>query len=494
MASTNAQTLDEYIMNWNTDEPLIGLNFVIEYQREEGREPIYECMLCEFTGHPHIFVLHLSSFKHRMNYMTKEYPEIMKLDASKLKHEELCDIIKERAAIIQKLEGKKSIQVVRGHNPPCTISMVERVPFQSNSWQQEWEKNPVKMEQNLMEGIRNLREQSVRNEIMFSTPRDGGQYGADVRTSDTYSDLRRDGRDVREENMGGTVSFTYNRTQYRGTASSGCTDWDRDKKEQYVESTVGYDKYSNKRICDDRRGPQEDHVQEASGYVDWKNVHQRESENEFRSSDRYSNVRKNEQPQYQGDGRGTNYRKDDRKYEDEYSAREQTGKVDYCMEQKSDFAQPQIFSDVVDLKRKKLYDYLQSFKIKSEADASFVLKVTKAFKDALIRYYQRKGHDPAIMATFDQRTTGSRSIGAQGGYSRYNPDVSASATRDSESSRGAYDWKRDSLPTNLSQSHDSTLYQSSTTPALYSSNKGYSTDYKSNLNRGPNASNAYSRR
>lgn len=35
----------------------------------------------------------------------------MKLDASKLKHEELCDIIKERAAIIQKLEGKKSIQV-----------------------------------------------------------------------------------------------------------------------------------------------------------------------------------------------------------------------------------------------------------------------------------------------------------------------------------------------------------------------------------------------
>ncbi|XP_078279520.1 uncharacterized protein LOC144606894 isoform X2 [Rhinoraja longicauda] len=493
MNSTDTRNLDEYIMNWNIDEPLIGLNYIVEYQRDGGREPMYECMLCDFTGYMHIFVLHLVGFKHRMNYMTKEYPEMMKLDTSKLKHEELCDIIKERAVIIQKLEGKKSIQVVRGHDLPSTVGMVKRVPLPGNSWQQEWEKNPLKMEQNLMEGIRNLREQSMRNEIMFSTPRDG-QYGADVRTSDTYSDLRRDGRDLREENMGATDRFTDKRMQYRENVLSGYTDWNRDKKEPYVESTVSYDQYSNQRVYD-RGGLQEDRVQEAPGYVDWKNVHQPESENYFRSSDRYSNVRKDEQPLYQGAGRGTDYRKDDRKYEDEYSAREQTGKLN-CMEQKCDFAQPQNFSDVIDLKRKNLYDYLQSFKIKSEDDASFVLKVTKAFKDALIRYYQRKENDPAIKATFDQRAT--RSIGALNDYSRYNPDVSTSAVRVSESSRGVYDWKQDSLPPTLRQSHDPTSYQSSTTPgkdsALYSSNKRYSTDYKSNtrdVNWGPNASNAF---
>ncbi|XP_051872819.1 uncharacterized protein LOC127570917 isoform X2 [Pristis pectinata] len=389
MNSTDARTLDEYIMSWNVDEPLIGLNYVIEYQRDGGREPMYECTLCDFTGYLRIFVLHLGGFKHRMNYMTKEYPEMMKWDGTKLKQEELSDIVKERAAIIEKLEGRRSMQVVRGQDPPSTIGMVKRVPLPSNSWQQEWERNPSRMEQELIEGIRNQRELPMRNEIMFSIPRDDGQYGADFRTSDNFSDWRRDGKDLYGENVGATDRFADNRMQYRENISSGYTDWHRNNEEQYVEPTVGYNQYSNQRI-DDRGGPHGDHIQEAPGYADWRKVHQQESGNDFRSSERYSNTRNDEQPPYLGDGRCTDYRRNDRKYEDEYSAREQTGKSDYWMEQKGEFSQPQNFSDLGDPKRKKLYDYLQNFKIKSEDDASFVLKVTKTLKDALISYYQKK--------------------------------------------------------------------------------------------------------
>uniref|UniRef100_UPI00398E65F2 uncharacterized protein isoform X2 n=1 Tax=Pristiophorus japonicus TaxID=55135 RepID=UPI00398E65F2 len=495
MNSGDARSLEEYIMTWNVDEPLIGLNYVIEYQRDGGREPMYECTLCDFTGYMRIFVLHLAGFKHRMNYMSKEYPEMMKWDGTKLKPAELTDIVKERAAIIEKLEGRRSIQVVRGQDPPSTIGIVKRVPLPS--LQQEWEINPSKVGQNLMEGLMNPREQSERSEMMYSAPRDDdGQYGADVRISDMYADWRKDNKDAYGELVGAKERYADlrkdNRTQYEENISRGYTDWSRDNKEQYVDATVSYDQYSDQRK-DNAGGPYGDRVQDSAGYADWRKVHQEESENDIRGSDRYLNIRKDDQPQYIDDGRGADWRRDDRKqFEDEYTAREQTGKSDRWMELKGDYSQPQSFSDVIDLKRKKLYDYLQKFQIKSEDDASFVLKVTKAFKDALISYYQKKETDPAMRATLDQRTA--RSTGIPDDYSRYNPDVSASAVPHSESLRGGYDWKQDTLAPNLRQSFDSTSYLSSTTPvrdsALYSSSsRGYSSDYKSSIqdvNWGPN--------
>ncbi|XP_059828489.1 uncharacterized protein LOC132395630 isoform X1 [Hypanus sabinus] len=494
--NTNARTLDEYIISWNVEEPLIGLNYVIEYQRDGGREPMYECTLCDFTEYLHVFVLHLGGFKHRMNYMTKEYPDMMKWDRTKLKEEELSNIVKERAAIIEKLEGRRCIQVVRGQDPPNILRVVRRVQLPSNSWQQEWERNPSRMEQELIEGIRNQRELSMRKEMMLSTPRDHGQYEADFRTSDKF-DWRRDDKDFYGENVA-TDRFTDNRMQYRENTSSGYTDLHRDNKEEYVEPALNYNQYSNQRV-DERRGLYGDLKQESLKYADWSKIYQQESGNDFRASDRYSSTRKDEHPQYLEDGRGTDYRRDDRKYEDEYIAREQIRKPDYWMEQKDDFSQPPNFSDVgdIDLKRKKLYDYLQNFKIRTEDDASFVLKVTNTFKAALISYYQRKETDPSSRATLDQRTT--RSIGTPDGYSRYNPDVSASAVRDSESYRGVYDWKQDTLATNMRQSNDSSLYLSSATPyrnsALHSSlSRGYSPDYKSNtqdINWGRNADNTY---
>ncbi|XP_078394843.1 uncharacterized protein LOC144678789 isoform X2 [Cetorhinus maximus] len=529
----DTRTFDDYLLSWNADEPLIGLNYVIEYQRDGGRDPMYECTLCDFTGYLRIFVSHLGGIKHRMNYMSREYPEMMKWDANKLKQEELCLIVKERAAIIEKLEGRRTIKVIRGQDPPSTIGVVKRVPLPSNpgpianppppmypqfnssdvrmnqggsiqegidsqnyahhsyqdygskGWQQEWGRNPSKLEQDLMEGIMNAREQSLTSEMMYSVPRnEEGQYRADVRTADMYSDWRRDSKDLYGESVGAMDRYAEprkdNKTQYRENISSGYTDWKRDNKEQYVAATVSYDHYS-----DQRGGPYGDRVQDSAGYADWRKVRHEEPENDIRSSDRYSDIRKDDQLQYVDDSRGADWRRHDRKqYEDEYSAREQIGKPDHWTEQKGDYSKPQTFPDAIDLKRKKLYEYLQRFQIKSEDDASFVLKVTKAFKDALISYYQKKETDPAMRPTLDQRTT--RSIGIPDDYSRYKPDVPASAVRGSESPRGGYDWKQDTLATNLRQSLESSSYLSSATPArdsaLYSSSgRGYSSDYKSSI-------------
>ncbi|XP_038653544.1 uncharacterized protein LOC119966252 isoform X2 [Scyliorhinus canicula] len=513
----DTRTFDDYLLSWNASEPLIGLNYVIEYQRDGGRDPMYECTLCDFTGYLRIFVSHLGGIKHRMNYMSREYPEMMKWDANKLKQEDLCLIIKERAAIIEKLEGRKSIKVIRGQDPPSTIGIVKRVPLPNNSgqtpnapqpllpqfsssdirgnpggsmqegmnsqsharhsyqeygskgWQQEWGRNSSKLEQDLMEGIMNTREQPLTSGMMYSAPRnEEGQYRADIRSTDMYSDWRKDGKDPYEESAGDRFADSRkdNRTQYRENVSSGYTDWKRDNKEPFADSTVIYEHYS-----DQRGGPYGDRVQDSAGYADWRKVRHEEPENDTRSSDRYSDRRKDDLLQ----------------------------KPDQWTEPKSEYSKPQGFPDAIDLKRKKLYEYLQRFQIKSEDDASFVLKVTKAFKDALISYYQKKETDPATRPTLDQRTA--RSTGIPDDYSRYNPDATTSAVRGSESPRGGYDWKQDSMATNLRQSLDSSSYLSSAIPArdsaLYSaSGRGYSADYKSgvpDVNWGMNKSmsNAY---
>ncbi|XP_078093418.1 uncharacterized protein LOC144509030 [Mustelus asterias] len=541
----DTRTFDDYLLSWNANEPLIGLNYVIEYQRDGGRDPMYECTLCDFTGYLRIFVSHLGGIKHRMNYMSREYPEMMKWDANKLKQEDLCLIVKERAAIIEKLEGRRRIKIIRGQDPPSTIGVVKRVPLPNNpgqvgnppqplypqfnssdvrmneggsmqegmdsqnyahhsyqeygskGWQQEWGRNPSKLEQDLMEGIMNTREQSLTNEMMYSAPRnEEGQYRADVRTTDTYSDWRKDSKDPYEECVGAMDRYADprkdSRTQYRESISSGYSDWKRDNKEPCEKSTVIYEHYS-----DQQGGPYGVRVQDSAGYPDWRKVHHEEPENDIRRSDRYSDIRKDDLLQYVDDNRGADWRRHDRKQnEDEYRAREQIGKPDHWTEPKnslvwryrrwtgSDRPRPQNFPDAIDLKRKKLYEYLQRFQIKSEDDASFVLKVTKAFKDALISYYQKKETDPATRPTLDQRTA--RSSGIPDDYSRYNPDVPASAVRGSESPRGSYDWKQNTLATNVRPLLESSSYLSSATPArnsaLYpSSGRGYSSDYKSGI-------------
>ncbi|XP_072365054.1 uncharacterized protein [Scyliorhinus torazame] len=456
----DTRTFDDYLLSWNASEPLIGLNYVIEYQRDGGRDPMYECTLCDFTGYLRIFVSHLGGIKHRMNYM-----------------------------------------VIRGQDPPSTIGVVKRVPLpntpgqvantpqpllpqynsdirgnpggsmqegmnsQSNArhsyqeygskgWQQEWGRNSSKLEQDLMEGIMNTREQPLTSGMMYSAPRnEEGQYRADNRSTDVYSDWRKDGKDQYEESAGDRFADPRkdNRTQYRENISSGYTDWKRDNKEPFADSTVIYEQYS-----DQRGGPYGDRVQDSAGYADWRKVRHEEPENDTRSSDRYSDRRKDDLLQ----------------------------KRDQWTEPKSEYSKPQGFPDAIDLKRKKLYEYLQRFQIKSEDDASFVLKVTKAFKDALISYYQKKETDPATRPTLDQRTA--RSTGIPDDYSRYNPDVPTSAVRGSESPRGGYDWKQDNLATNVRRSLDSSSYLSSATPArdsaLYSaSGRGYSADYKSGI-------------
>lgn len=188
---------------------------------------------------------------------------------------------------------------------------------------------------------------------------------------------------------------------------------------------------------------------------------------------RHSN---DKQGPYQDDTRSSVWRRDGQnQYENEHSEREQTGKFHHWRVDKDNYSRTESVSDVADIKRKKLYDYLQNFQIKSEDDASFVLKVTKAFKDAIITYYKRKETDPATRLSLDQGIA--RCFKSPDDYSRYKTEVSAADLRDSESRRGGCDWKQDT-PANVRPPLDHPSYVSSSTSARdYASPSGRAYEY-----------------
>lgn len=48
---------------------LIGLEYLFELTRSDGREPSYFCVLCEKRGDPRTIMDHLTSFNHRLKYL-----------------------------------------------------------------------------------------------------------------------------------------------------------------------------------------------------------------------------------------------------------------------------------------------------------------------------------------------------------------------------------------------------------------------------------------
>ncbi len=51
-------------------EALIGLNYVTEYQREDPMaECRYHCQLCDFRFSPKTFISHVTSVRHRKNFI-----------------------------------------------------------------------------------------------------------------------------------------------------------------------------------------------------------------------------------------------------------------------------------------------------------------------------------------------------------------------------------------------------------------------------------------
>ncbi|XP_054846786.1 uncharacterized protein LOC129337249 [Eublepharis macularius] len=73
--SKHIRCLKDYIKDPNRDEPLIGLEYVVEIRFEGRRFPCYECKLCQFNTEMVPMIEHLTGQRHRKAYLVKHYPD-----------------------------------------------------------------------------------------------------------------------------------------------------------------------------------------------------------------------------------------------------------------------------------------------------------------------------------------------------------------------------------------------------------------------------------
>ena len=57
----------------NYDQPLIGLEFLLELNMVDLKEPRYLCLLCDKRGDPRSILVHLTSQSHYVWYLVRRY-------------------------------------------------------------------------------------------------------------------------------------------------------------------------------------------------------------------------------------------------------------------------------------------------------------------------------------------------------------------------------------------------------------------------------------
>ncbi|XP_068050661.1 uncharacterized protein [Anomalospiza imberbis] len=120
----HGQTLEDQLNTCKDSEPALGLNYIIEYRTKDNVPFLYECQLCYCkTGLSNMF-MHVCGSKHRLAYLRQHYPEIAQSDEVKGKGSELNKRVRQIGLTIEKKEGRKQIQVVRG------------VPTMRRKWQE----------------------------------------------------------------------------------------------------------------------------------------------------------------------------------------------------------------------------------------------------------------------------------------------------------------------------------------------------------------------
>ncbi|TFK01889.1 lateral signaling target protein 2-like protein [Platysternon megacephalum] len=112
--------LKDFMKDPKREEPLVGLEHVVEIRFEGRREPHYECKLCEFNTEMAPMIEHLSGYKHRRAYISKEFPDKMKKNTPGVK-EDKVSFLRRIAREIEKAEGLKMYKT-EGYTRPSISS------------------------------------------------------------------------------------------------------------------------------------------------------------------------------------------------------------------------------------------------------------------------------------------------------------------------------------------------------------------------------------
>ncbi|XP_035173601.1 uncharacterized protein LOC118161927 isoform X2 [Oxyura jamaicensis] len=110
--------LKDFMNDPKREEPLVGLEHVVEIRFEGRKEPHYECKLCGFNTEMAPMIEHLSGYKHRRAYISKEFPDKMKRKTTDVKE---CKVsfLRRIAGELEKTEGLKMYKI-EGYIRPST--------------------------------------------------------------------------------------------------------------------------------------------------------------------------------------------------------------------------------------------------------------------------------------------------------------------------------------------------------------------------------------
>ncbi|XP_014111584.1 PREDICTED: uncharacterized protein LOC102111982 isoform X2 [Pseudopodoces humilis] len=137
--------LKDFMNDPRREEPLIGLEYVVEIRFEGRREPRYECRLCGCNTEVAPMIEHLSGYKHRREYISKEFPDKMRRKPSDAKE---CKVsfLKRIAGELEKSEGLKMYKI-EGYTRPATSSPSKK----KARWEDDYkhENDPVRKQKAL---------------------------------------------------------------------------------------------------------------------------------------------------------------------------------------------------------------------------------------------------------------------------------------------------------------------------------------------------------
>ncbi|XP_019364719.1 PREDICTED: uncharacterized protein LOC109291933 isoform X1 [Gavialis gangeticus] len=127
--------LKDFMQDPKREEPLVGLEHVVEIRFAGRREPHYECKLCDFNTQMAPMIEHLSGYKHRRAYVAKEYPDKIKKNMPAMK-EDKVSFFRRIAREIEKTEGLKMFKT-EGYTRPSTSSSSKKKARWETSYKPE---------------------------------------------------------------------------------------------------------------------------------------------------------------------------------------------------------------------------------------------------------------------------------------------------------------------------------------------------------------------
>ncbi|XP_048412085.1 uncharacterized protein si:ch211-197h24.6 isoform X2 [Stegostoma tigrinum] len=335
LSSIGSKILEDYIANFDFEETIIGLDFVTEYHYRGKDEPLYYCELCTCELPLQCVLAHIFGLKHKMRYVKKRHPEILKLNAGKYK-----TIVKKKATEIEKTDGRGRVRVIRDYNGPALSERVaaEKVAVEEESQLLDMEYSGFDQDQSTnMETS-----SSLDNRIKRSSATPSSRSSS--RPSCSKAGSRSDSKYSRRDSSTSRYDQTRKRESYKDTKYSG-EDW-RDEWERSVKRTK-YFKQDKERLKEKSTYSERDKDRRRKSRLD--------SKDDYKKGDRF---RSSKDDHHKGSS------------------------ISHRVPEKRALSRQEII-------KKEILAYLATFKVINDTDAGYVKEVMYKLSNRLLQFGQK---------------------------------------------------------------------------------------------------------